>query len=113
MRGVMAALLLGDGSALTELQWRLLQTTGTVHLLVISGQHISLMVGMVYACVVFLVRFGWWPARLPWLPIACALSIPEALLYCMLASFAVPVQRACIMVMIALLCRWRFQHIST
>ena len=37
MRGVMAALLLGDGSALTVQQWRLLQTTCTVLLMVISG----------------------------------------------------------------------------
>lgn len=112
MQGVMTALLLGDGSALTEQQWRVLQSTGTVHLMVISGQHISLMAGMAYACVVFLVRFGCWPTRLPWLPIACALSMLAALLYGVLAGFAVPVQRACIMVMIALLWRWRFQHLS-
>ena len=112
MQGVMTALLLGDGSALTEQQWRVLQSTGTVHLMVISGQHISLMAGMAYACVVFLVRFGCWPTRLPWLPIACALSMLAALLYGVLAGFAVPVQRACIMVMIALFWRWRFQHLS-
>lgn len=112
MQGVMAALLLGDGSALTDQQWQLLQTTGTVHLMVISGQHISLMAGMAYAFVVLLVRLGWWPARLPWLPVACGLSMLAALLYGTMAGFAVPVQRACIMVMIALLWRWRFQHLS-
>ncbi len=112
MQGVMTALLLGDGSALTDQQWQLLQTTGTVHLMVISGQHISLMAGMAYACVVLLVRLGWWPARLPWLPVACALSMLAALVYGALAGFAVPVQRACIMVMIVLLWRWHFQHLS-
>ncbi|MDY0250969.1 MAG: DNA internalization-related competence protein ComEC/Rec2 [Pseudomonas sp.] len=112
MQGVMTALLLGDGSALTDQQWQLLQTTGTVHLMVISGQHISLMAGLAYACVALLVRLGWWPTRLPWLPIACGLSMLAALFYGALAGFAVPVQRACIMVMIALLWRWRFQHVS-
>ena len=112
MQGVMTALLLGDGSALTDQQWQLLQTTGTVHLMVISGQHISLMAGMAYACIVLLVRLGWWPPRWPWLPCACALSMLAALTYGALAGFAVPVQRACIMVMIALLWRWRFQYLS-
>lgn len=112
MQGVMTALLLGDGSALTDQQWQLLQTTGTVHLMVISGQHISLMAGMAYASVVLLLRLGWWPARWPWLPIACGFSMLAALLYGALAGFAVPVQRACIMVMIALLWRWQFQHLS-
>ena len=112
MQGVMTALLLGDGSALTDQQWQLLQTTGTVHLMVISGQHISLMAGIAYAFVVLLVRLGWWPARLPWLPVACGLSMLAALFYGALAGFAVPVQRACIMVMIALLWRWRFQHLT-
>ncbi len=112
MQGVMIALLLGDGSGLSDQQWQVLQTTGTVHLLVISGQHISLMAGMAYACVVFLLRFGWWPVRVPWLPVACLLSILAALLYGTLAGFAVPVQRACVMVSIALLWRWQFQHLS-
>ena len=111
-QGVMAALVLGDGSGLNAEQWQTLQATGTVHLMVISGQHISLIAAIAYAFVVWLMRLGWWPARLPWLPCACLLSMSAALAYGAFAGFAVPVQRACLMVMVALLWRWRFQHLS-
>ncbi|HHX34389.1 MAG TPA: DNA internalization-related competence protein ComEC/Rec2 [Gammaproteobacteria bacterium] len=111
-QGVMTALVLGDGSGLTAEQWQTLQATGTVHLMVISGQHISLIAAVAYALVVWLVRLGWWPQRVPWLPVACLLSMSAALAYGAFAGFAVPVQRACIMVMVALLWRWHFQHLT-
>lgn len=112
-QGVMAALVVGDGSGLSAEQWQTLQATGTVHLMVISGQHISLLAAMAYAAVFWLMRLGWWPQRLPWLPVACLLSMSAALGYGAFAGFAVPVQRACIMVLVVLLWRWRFQHLST
>lgn len=37
-QGALAALVLGDGSGLSRQDWQLLQATGTVHLMVISGQ---------------------------------------------------------------------------
>lgn len=111
-QGLMTALILGDGSGLSAEQWQTLQATGTVHLMVISGQHISLIAAVAYAVVFWLMRLGWWPQRVPWLPVACVLSISAALAYGAFAGFAVPVQRACIMVMVALLWRWQFQHLS-
>lgn len=111
-QAVMTALLLGDSSGLSDQQWQLLQNTGTVHLMVISGQHISLIAAMAYAVVALLQRLGCWPARWLWLPVACGLSILAALLYGTWAGFAVPVQRACIMVITALLWRCWFQHLS-
>ncbi|MGV8651058.1 ComEC/Rec2 family competence protein, partial [Pseudomonas aeruginosa] len=44
----LAALVLGDGSGLSAAEWRMFQDTGTVHLMVISGSHISLLAGMLY-----------------------------------------------------------------
>ena len=41
--GTLAALVLGDGSGLSDADWQILQATGTVHLLVISGQHVALL----------------------------------------------------------------------
>ena len=64
----LAALVLGDGSGLAAEDWRILQDTGTVHLLVISGQHIGLLSGLIYAWVAGLAGYGCWPRRLPWLP---------------------------------------------
>ncbi len=51
--GVAAALLLGDGSAMTRDDWDRYIRTGVVHVLVISGQHL-----------VVLAAFGWLVLRL-------------------------------------------------
>jgi len=108
----LAALVLGDGSGLTADDWRVLQDTGTVHLLVISGQHIGLLAGLIYALVAALARYGCWPRTWPWLPWACGLAFTAALGYGLLAGFGVPVQRACVMVGLVLLWRLRFRHLG-
>lgn len=108
----LAALVLGDGSGLGTEDWQVLQDTGTVHLLVISGQHIGLLAGLIYGLVAGLARYGCWPRALPWLPWACALAFAAALGYGLLAGFGVPVQRACVMVGLVLLWRLRFRHLG-
>ncbi|MHA6193747.1 DNA internalization-related competence protein ComEC/Rec2 [Pseudomonas wadenswilerensis] len=108
----LAALVLGDGGGLAREDWDILQATGTVHLLVISGQHIGLLAGLVYGLVAGLFRLGWWPRRQPWLPWACGLAFAAALGYGLLAGFQVPVQRACIMLAVVLLWRLRFRHLG-
>ncbi|WP_028694929.1 DNA internalization-related competence protein ComEC/Rec2 [Pseudomonas cremoricolorata] len=105
-QALLSALVLGDGSGIRAEQWQVLRDTGAVHLLVISGQHIGLLAGLVYGLVALLARLGLWPARLPWLTWACALSLVAALGYGWLAGFQVPVQRACLMLAVVLL--WRF-----
>jgi competence protein ComEC len=110
--GALTALVLGDGAGLSREDWQVLQDTGTVHLLVISGQHIGLLAGVVYLLIAGLARFGLWPNRLPWLPWACGLAFAAALGYGMLAGFEVPVQRACLMIAMVLLWRLRFRHLG-
>jgi competence protein ComEC len=110
--GGMAALVLGDGSGLSRSDWQVLQNTGTVHLLVISGQHIGLLAGVMYALIAGLARWGLWPRALPWLPWACGLAFGAALGYGLLAGFDVPVRRACVMVGMVLLWRLRFRHLG-
>lgn len=110
--GALAALVLGDGSGLSRADWQLLQNTGTVHLMVISGQHIALLAGLLYGLVAGLARLGCWPRAWPWLPWACALAFAGALGYGLLAGFAVPLQRACVMVGLVLLWRWRFRQLG-
>ncbi|AYC33421.1 DNA internalization-related competence protein ComEC/Rec2 [Pseudomonas cavernae] len=111
-QGALAALVLGDGSGLSVADWRVLQDTGTVHLLVISGQHVALLAALVYGLVAGLARLGLWPSRWPWLPWACALAFAAALGYGLLAGFEVPVRRACLMVAMVLLWRLRFRHLG-
>ena len=110
--GALTALVLGDGAGLSREDWQVLQDTGTVHLLVISGQHIGLLAGAVYLLIAGLARFGLWPNRLPWLPWACGLAFAAALGYGMLAGFEVPVRRACLMLALVLLWRLRFRHLG-
>ena len=110
--GVLTALVLGDGSGLSRQDWQVLQDTGTVHLLVISGQHIGLLAGVVYLLIAGLARYGLWPKRLPWLPWACGLAFAAALGYGLLAGFEVPVRRACLMIGLVLLWRLRFRHLG-
>ncbi|MGH8449987.1 DNA internalization-related competence protein ComEC/Rec2 [Pseudomonas sp.] len=111
-QAAVTALVLGDGSGLGAQDWRVLQDTGAVHLLVISGQHIGLLAGLIYGLVAGLARYGAWPRALPWLPWACALAFVTALGYGLLAGFGVPVQRACMMLALVLLWRLRFRHLG-
>ncbi len=112
-RAGVIALVLGDGSGLSRAQWQVLQSSGTVHLFVISGQHISLVAGLAYALIAWLQRLALWPMRVPWLPVACGLALLSALLYGALAGFAVPVQRALIMVAVVLFWRLRYQQLAS
>jgi competence protein ComEC len=110
--GALSALVLGDGSGLSSADWRMFQHTGTVHLMVISGQHVGLLAALLYGVIAGLVRLGWWPQGWPWLPTACVVSFAGALGYGLLAGFDVPVQRACVMVALVLLWRWRYRHLG-
>lgn len=110
--GGLVALVLGDGSGLSSAEWRVLQDTGTVHLMVISGQHIGLIALLVYGGVAGLARLGVWPGFLPWLPWACALALAASLGYGWLAGFDVPVQRACAMLALVLLWRLRYRQLG-
>lgn len=111
--GGVVALVLGDGSGLSTQDWRTLQHTGTVHLMVISGQHIVLLAGSLYAFIALLARFGAWPKRWPWLSVACFSAMAGALIYALIAGFEVPAQRACVMVALGLLWRMRFRRLGS
>ena len=110
--GGLTALVLGDDSGLSPADWQILQDTGTVHLLVISGTHVGLLAGLLYGLVAGLARWGLWPRVLPWLPSACVFAFSGALAYGFLAGFEVPVQRACVMLGLVLLWRLRFRHLG-
>ncbi len=102
--GLVTALAVGDRSAIEDAQWDMLIRTGTNHLLAISGLHVGLVSGMIF----FLMRWLWsrsacaslyWPA-----PKAGAVAaLLAATLYAALAGFAVPTQRALVMVAVVML----------
>jgi competence protein ComEC len=106
--GLLIALALGERGKIATAQWMVLRSTGTSHLVAISGLHLGLVTGLVFA----LARRGWaWSGLARYVPAphaAAWLSLPAAALYAGLAGFTVPTQRALVMVavvMVALLLR--------
>ena len=121
-RGValVEALTLGIKSGIEQSTWQLLRSTGTSHLMAISGLHVMLLAGWVYWAMRKFI--AWTPIRYSRAP-AAMVSIDRqlvallagflvALAYAMLAGFALPVQRAVIMLLVWVVASWRFRSIS-
>ena len=94
--GLVTALAVGDRRAVGREQWHVLITTGTNHLMAISGLHIGLA-----------AAFGYWLCRriypsglmtaVPAPMAAMIAAVIVALIYATLAGFAIPAQRALLM----------------
>ncbi len=101
--GIIIALALGDKSLIPSKQKEILQHTGIVHLIAISGLHIGFI-----AWLVFIISRTWWkymgnmPLLFPAPRFAALASMFFATCYALLAGFSLPTQRALIMVMVAL-----------
>ena len=104
------ALVVGDKTVLARDDWLVLQATGTSHLMVISGLHVGMLAAAVFGLVTLLGRFGLFPWPWPRLWLAIGLVIPIAASYAMLAGFGVPVQRALLMIVLALLIRLLYRQ---
>lgn len=103
LAGMISALTVGMQSGITQEQWEVLRQTGTNHLMAISGLHISLVAGLMYLLIGFFWRLS---ARLPlWIAtprIAALGGLLAAFAYSALAGFAVPTQRALVMLAVYL-----------
>lgn len=98
-RGIVAALAIGDQSGIGEDDWRVLRSTGTSHLVAISGLHVGLVGAIAGGLVSMVWRRLRWRARAVTLvlpaPYAAALAaLAAAAGYAALAGFNVPAQRA-------------------
>ncbi|WP_367155551.1 DNA internalization-related competence protein ComEC/Rec2 [Methylomonas sp. HYX-M1] len=100
--GIVKALTIGDQQQIDRPQWQLFRRTGVIHLMVISGAHVSLIAGLVFWAA---GRAAAWlgPGKLAPPAIAAAAAWSAALLYAGLAGLTIPVQRALVMLSIALL----------
>ena len=96
------ALLLGDKSSLRDADWDVLQTTGTSHLMVISGLHVGMLALTVFWLTRQLLRWGRFAWAWPQLWLSAPVALAAAATYAALSGFAVPVQRA--LLMCALVC---------
>jgi competence protein ComEC len=105
--GVLAALAVGDQRAIPPAQWQVFTRTGVNHLMSISGLHVTMVSGLVYALALALWRRS---ARLTVaLPAAKAAALAgflAALGYAALAGFAVPAQRTVYMLAVVAAALW-------
>ena len=102
LAGFVPALAVGDRSGLGAAHWQVLTATGTNHLIAISGLHIGLVAGLAY----LLLLRAWGALRsfapapfgnIPAVRFAAAGAMAAALAYALLAGFALPTQRALVM----------------
>lgn len=105
-KAMIAALMIGDKSLLSQQQKASFQISGVSHLMAISGLH----VGLVFLAVVWLLKYllrpmAWafdhWPRQ----QIALIPALAAALTYSALAGFAVSTERALIMLCVFVICR--------
>ena len=96
--GLVRALAIGDRSGVSEERWQTLRVTGIAHLMAISGLHIGMAAGAAY--VVALRAWSFLPraALVVAAPqVAGVAAMVAALGYALLAGFALPTQRALLM----------------
>tara|TARA_R110002072_G_scaffold3830_6_gene27376 strand:+ start:52382 stop:54631 length:2250 start_codon:yes stop_codon:yes gene_type:complete len=92
-QGMLLALLLGESSQLTPEVWNTLSATGTNHLMIISGLHVSFVMGLLF----------WLSRRISSRRVAVIVTILGTTGYSLLAGFGLPAQRALVMSSIGLL----------
>lgn len=114
--GVIAALAIGDQRAIPPEQWQTFTRTGVNHLMSISGLHVTMVSGLAFALV-----YGFW-RRIPRLVLALPAAkaailgaLCAALLYALLAGYAVPAQRTVYMLAAVAAALWlgRIESAST
>ena len=104
------ALMIGDKSHIGSASWRLLQSTGTVHLMAISGLHIGLIATLGYFLGALVGRMA--NAIRPRISTFLIANISAATLaaaYAALAGFSTPTLRALIMVLTVQFCLWLYR----
>lgn len=101
--GWILALTIGERYMASQKDWQILRATGTNHLMAIAGLHIGLIAGFTHLVSSYLWRQSIYLCYLIPSDIAAGImSIAVAWIYSALAGFALPTQRACLMVTIFL-----------
>ncbi len=106
------ALAIGERADIPQEQWQVLRHTGTNHLMAIGGLHIGMVAGVFYLLVNKLWRLkSKLLLKLPAQEAAACAALLIAWVYGSLSGFAIPAQRACIMLSVytlAVLSRRKF-----
>ncbi|WP_297325721.1 DNA internalization-related competence protein ComEC/Rec2 [Nitrosomonas sp.] len=111
--GVLKTLATGDQYVIPRDQWQVFMRTGTIHLMAISGLHITLVSSLVFALVFRLWRCNsYLVLRLPARRAAVIAGLMAAFGYAMLSGFAIPAQRSLYMLAVVAIALWRGQFTS-
>jgi competence protein ComEC len=106
--GVIAALAIGDQRAIPPGQWQVFTRTGVNHLMSISGLHVTMVSGLVFALAYWVWRrSARLVLKLPARKAAAAAGLAAAFVYTLLAGFGVPAQRTLYMLAVAAAALWR------
>ncbi len=115
LAGVYQALLIGSYQGLSEEQLEQFKSSGTLHILAISGLHLSLIGAMTAALFYWLLRRSTWVLTHSHAPtLALVLTAPFLFVYASLAGLNIPVLRALVsalLVLFAVALRRRRVHI--
>lgn len=98
------ALMIGERQNIPQKDWEILRKTGTNHLMAIAGLHIGVVAGLTNFIVSWCFRRRQvWLLKLPAQYAGALAAIVMAWFYSALAGFALPTERACLMLSIYLL----------
>jgi competence protein ComEC len=105
--GVLSALAIGDQRAISPDQWQVFTRTGVNHLMSISGLHVTMISGLVFAMIYWLWRRNVrLTLALPARKAAVIAGFLTALAYAWLSGFAVPAQRTVYMLAVVAVALW-------
>jgi competence protein ComEC len=112
-RGELLALAIGDESAIDDGDWEIFRRTGVVHLMSISGLHVTMIASLGFA----LVYAGWRRSErltlaLPARKAAAVAGMLCAGSYALLAGFSVPTQRTLYMLVALAVALWSGRPVS-
>ncbi len=111
--GVLTALAIGDQDSIPEQQWQIFRRTGIIHLMSISGLHITMLAGLSFAATHWLWRRSvQLTLRLPARKAASAAAMLVATGYSLLAGFGVPAQRTLYMALAVSCALWLNRNFS-
>ncbi len=111
--GILKALAIGDQYAIPRDQWQVFMRTGTIHLMAISGLHITLVSSLIFVLVFRVWRCNsYLVLRLPARRAAVIAGLTVALGYALLSGFAIPAQRSFYMLTVVAIAMWRGQFTS-
>ena len=111
--GVLTALAIGDQGSIPMAQWQIFTRTGVVHLMSISGLHITMLASAGFVLTYWLWRRSirltlWLPAR----KAAALIALLVATGYALLSGYGVPAQRTVYMVAAVAAALWLNRNFS-